>query len=130
MPSNCGAGEDHWKFLGHQEDQTSQTWGKSPLSSFGKDWCWSWSSSTLVIWWEQMTHWKSPGFWEWLRVEGERSVRGWDGWIASPMQLTWTWANFRRWWGTRRPGMLYFMRSQRVQHDWATEQQHAKKIFL
>ena len=25
-----------------------------------KDWCWNWSSSILVIWCEQMTHWKSP----------------------------------------------------------------------
>ena len=40
----------------------------------------------------------------------------------SPMQWTWTWANFRRWWGTERPGMLQSMWSQRVGHDWATEQ--------
>ena len=32
-----------------------------------------------------------------------------------------TWANFRRWWETRRPGMLQSMGSQRVRHDWATE---------
>ena len=25
------------------------------------------------------------------------------------------------WWWTRRPGMLWFMGSQRVRHDWATE---------
>ena len=24
----------------------------------------------------------------------------WDNWMASLMQWTWTWANFRRWWGT------------------------------
>ena len=33
------------------------------------------------------------------------------------------WANSRRWWGTRRPGMLQSMGLQRVRHDWATEQQ-------
>ena len=27
----------------------------------------------------------------------------------------------RNWWWTRKPGMLRFMRSQRVGHDWATE---------
>ena len=35
----------------------------------------------------------------------------------------WTWANFRRWWGTGRPGMLQSIRSERVGHDFATEQQ-------
>ena len=24
------------------------------------NWCWSWNSSILVIWYEQLTHWKSP----------------------------------------------------------------------
>ena len=39
-------------------------------------------------------------------AEGEEGIRGWDGWMASRMQWTWIWANFRRWWGTERPGML------------------------
>ena len=39
------------------------------------------------------------------------------------MQQTWTWANFGRWWGTGRPGVLQSMESQRVGHDWLTEQQ-------
>ena len=53
-------------------------------------------------------------------------IRGWDGWMASLMQWTWTWTYFRRWWGTGRPGMLQSMRSQTVSHDWAIEhhQQH------
>ena len=29
-----------------------------------------------------------------------------DGWTASPLQWTWTWANFGRWRGTRRSGVL------------------------
>ena len=28
----------------------------------------------------------------------EEEVRGWDGWMASPTQWTWIWANFRIWW--------------------------------
>ena len=43
--------------------------------------------------------------------------------MASPMQWTWTWANFGRQWGTGRPGMLQSMGSQRNEHNWATEQQ-------
>ena len=32
MPSNCGAGEDSWKSLGQQGDQTSQSKGRSTLN--------------------------------------------------------------------------------------------------
>ena len=39
------------------------------------------------------------------------------------MQWTWNWANSRRLWGTGRPGVLQSMGSQRVRHDWVTEQQ-------
>ena len=39
----------------------------------------------------------------------------------SPTQWTWVWANSRSWWWTGRPGVLRFMRSQRVRHDWVTE---------
>ena len=35
-----------------------------------------------------------------------RGTRGWDGWMASLTQWTWTWANSRRWWGTEKPGVL------------------------
>ena len=31
-----------------------------------------------------------------LRARGEVGNRGWDGWIASPTQWTWVWANSRR----------------------------------
>ena len=45
-------------------------------------------------------HWKSPWCWKRLKAEGEEGTRGWDSWMASPMQWTWSWANFRRWRGT------------------------------
>ena len=56
-----------------------------------------------------------------VKAQGEGGDQGWDGWIASPTQWTWTWANARRWWGTGRPGVLQSMGSQRVGHNWATE---------
>ena len=31
------------------------------------------------------------------------------------------WVNSRSWWWTGRPGVLQFVWSQRVRHDWATE---------
>ena len=45
-----------------------------------------------------------------------------DGWMAKPMGWRWTWANFGRWWGTGRPDVLQSMGSQRVKHEWVTEQ--------
>ena len=50
-----------------------------------------------------------------------RDDRGWDGWMASLTRWTWVWVNFRNWWWTGRPGVLRFMGSQRVRHDWVTE---------
>ena len=52
-------------------------------------------------------------------VEGDD--RGWDGWMASLTRWTWVWVNSGSWWWIRRPGVLRFMGSQRVGHDWVTE---------
>ena len=51
----------------------------------------------------------------------KRDNRGWDGWMASPTRWTWFWVNSGSWWWTGRPGVLRFMGSQRVGHDWVTE---------
>ena len=59
--------------------------------------------------------------WEGLEAGGEGDDRGWDVWRASPTRQTWVWVNSRSWWWTGRPGVLWFMGSQRVGHDWATE---------
>ena len=61
--------------------------------------------------------------WERLKARGEGDDRGWGGWMASLTRWTWVWVSARSWWWTRRPGVLRFMGSQRVRHDWATEQQ-------
>ena len=49
--------------------------------------------------------------------------RGWDGWMTSPTQWTWVWAGSGRWWRTWNRGMLQSVGSQRVGHNWATEQE-------
>ena len=41
--------------------------------------------------------------------------------MASLTLWTWVSVNSGSWWWTGRPGMLRFMGSQRVRHDWATE---------
>ena len=56
-----------------------------------------------------------------LGAGGEGGDRGWDGWMASPTWCTWVWVNSRSWWWTGRPGVLWFMGSQRVRHNWVTE---------
>ena len=42
-------------------------------------------------------------------------------WMASPTRWTWVWMNSGGWWWTGRPGVLQFMGSQRIRHDWVTE---------
>ena len=58
------------------------------------------------------------------------SDRGWDGWMASPNQQTWVWANSRRWWRTGKPDVLQFvvLQSGTWLRDWrrtTTNLQHA-----
>ena len=86
-----------------------------------KDWCWGWNSSTLATSCEELTHWKRLWCWEGLGAGGEGDDPGWDGWMASPTRWMWVWVNSGSWWWTGRPGVLRFMGSQRLGHDWATE---------
>jgi len=86
-------------------------------------------SSTLATSCEELTHWKSLWCWEGLGAGGEGDDRGWDGWMASLTWWTWVWVNFRSWWWTGRPGVLQFMGSQRVGHNWATELNWTEEAF-
>ena len=61
-----------------------------------------------------------PSCWERLNAGGEGDDRRWDGWMASLTQWTWVWVKSESWWWTGRPGVLWFMGSQRIGHDWAT----------
>ena len=94
----------------------------STLNTHWKDWYWSWSSNTLGTWWEELTHWKRPWCWERLKAGAEEDDRRWDGWVASPTQWTWVWASSRRRWRTGKLGVLQSVGSQRVGHNWVTEQ--------
>ena len=89
------------------------------LNIYWKDWCWS--SNTLATWWEEMTHWKRPWCWERLRA-GEEGVTedemvGWHHWLNGH--------EFEQTPGdSEEQGSLvccmWHMRSQKVRHDWAT----------
>jgi len=43
----------------------------------------------LATWCKELTHWKRPWCWEWLKEGREGNIRGWDGWMASPTWWTW-----------------------------------------
>ena len=102
-------------------DPTSPFWRRSALGFLWREWCWSWNSSTLDTSCKELTHWKRLWCWEGLGAGGEGDDRGWDGWMASLPRWLWVWVNSGSWWWTGRSGVLRFMGSQRVGHDWATE---------
>ena len=60
----------------------------------------------------------------------EEKNRGWDGWMASPTQRTWVWASSRRWCRTGKPNVLPSRGSQRVRHEFETQQQSAETSAL
>ena len=121
MLLNCVVGEDSRESLGLQGDATSPSQRRSVLGVHWKDWCWSWNYNTLATSCQELTRWKRHWCWEWLGARGKGDDRGWDGWMASLTQWAWVWVNSGSWWWTGRPGVLRFMGSQRVRHDWATE---------
>ena len=121
MLLNCDVREDSWESLRQQGNPTSPSYRKSVLNIHWKDWCWSWNFDTLATWCEELTHLKRPWCWERLKVGGEGDDRGWDGWMASPIQQTWVWVSSRSWWWAGKPGFLQSMGLKRVRHNWATE---------
>ena len=76
---------------------------------------------TLASSCEELSHWKRSWCWEGLQAGGEGNDGGSDGWMASPTWWAWVWVNSGSLWWTGRPGVLRFMGSQRVRHDWETE---------
>ena len=73
---------------------------------------------------------KDPDAGERVKAGAEGDDRGWDGWMASPTQGTWVWASSGRWWSTGEPSILQSMGSQRVGHNWVTEQQLPRNSSL
>ena len=48
---------------------------------------------------------------------GEGADRGEDGWMTSLTQWTWVWMDSGCWCWTWKPGVLWFMGSQRLRHS-------------
>ena len=94
-------GSQPWIFIGRTDVEALILWPPDAESQLiGKYWCW-----------------------ERLWAGGEGIIRGWEGWMVSLTQWTWTWANSWRQWRTGKPGVLQFMGWKRVGHDLVTKQQ-------
>ena len=126
MLLNCGIGEDSWESLGLQGDLTSHSKGDQSWVFFGRN---DAKAETPVLWPPHVKSWligkDSDAGRDWgqeEKVTTEDEMAGWHPCPSSPpTRWTWVWVNSRSWWWTGRPGVLHFMGSQRVGHDWATE---------
>ena len=111
-----------WKIPWMEKSGSLQSMGSQRVRH---DWV-TWLSFFPILWSpdakRQLIR-KRPWYWERSKARGEMEGRLLDGWMAPPTQWTWVWVNSRSWWWTGRPGVLQYMCSQRVRHDWVTEQQ-------
>ena len=65
------------------------------------------------------------------KIEGRRRGRQRMRWLDGIMDvMDITLAKFRRWWGTEAPGMLQSTESQRVGHNWVTQQHTHTHIYI
>ena len=104
-----------------KEIQPVHSEGDQPWDFFGRN---DAKAETPVLWPPHAQSWligKKLWCWEGLGARGEGDDRGWDGWMESLTLWIWVWVNSGSWWWTGRPGVLQFMGSQRVGHDWATD---------
>ena len=92
----------------------------SPEYSLG--YCWIFSGLMLKLKLQYFGHlmrrtdsFEKTLMWERLKA-GERNDTGWGGWMVSPTQWAWVWANSASRRRTGKPGML-----QTAGHDWVTE---------
>ena len=115
MLCNCDVGECSWESLRFKEIKPGNPKGSQPWIFIGRT---DAEAEALVLWLPELEKTLMLG-----RMEGRRRSGWWDDWMASRTQWTWVWASSWRWWRKGKPGVLQSLGSQRVGHDWATEQQ-------
>ena len=103
-----------------KEIQPVHSEGDQPWDFFGRN---DAKAETPLLWPPHAKSWlignESDAGRDW--GQEEKGTTGWDGWMALLTRWTWVWVKSGSWWWTGRPGVLQFMGSQRVRHDWATE---------
>ena len=116
MLLNCSVEEDSCKAIQPIHSKGDESW-----VFFGRN---DVKAETPVLWPPHVKSWlignDSDAGRDWGQEEKGTTEDEMAG-IASPTRQTWIWVNSRSWWWTGRPGMLRFMGSQRVRHDWVTE---------
>ena len=112
MLLNCGVGEDSLESLVLQ-DQSRLFFGRNDAKA-----------GTPVLWPPHVKCWligKDSDAWrDWGQEETGMTEDEMAGWHHR-LDGRGVWVNSGSWWWTGRPGVLQFMASQRVGHDWATE---------
>ena len=129
MLLNCGVGEDSWESLDCKKIQPAHYKGDQSWNFFGRN---DAKAETPELW---PSHAKS-----WLTGKDSDTGRDWGqeekgttedemaGWHHR-LDGRWVWVNSGSWWWTGRPGVLRFMGSQRVRHDWATELNWTESLY-
>ena len=129
MLLNFGVTEDSWQSpLDCKEIQPVHSEGDQPWDFFRRN---DAKAETPVLWPPHAKSWligkDSDAGRDWGQEEKgptEDEMAGWPRSSPSSPSLTrwtWVWVNSGSWWWTGRPGVLWFMGSQRVGHSWATE---------
>ena len=92
---------------------------KSVLNHHWKDWCWSWNSNTLAIWYKNWFIGKDPDTGKDWRQEEKGTTE--DEMVGWHHQLNGHEFEQALGVGDGQPGVLQSMGSQKAGHDWVTE---------
>ena len=122
MLLNCRVREDSWESLGLQGDEPVSPKRNQPWIFIGRT---DTEAEATILWPPDVKRWligkDSDAGKDW-RWEEKGTIRGWDGWMASPTQWTWVWAKSSRGWRTGKPGVVQSTGLQGVGHSLASEQ--------
>ena len=128
MLFNCGVGENSWESLEIQlqGDPTARRSNQSILKEISPG-C-SLEGLMLKLKLQYFGHLmqRADSFEKTLmlgKIEGRkgRELQGMRWLDGISNQWTWVWVNYKGWWWTGRPSILWILGSQRIGHDWVNE---------
>ena len=119
MLLNCGVGEDSWESFRTARSNQLILKEISPEYSLEGLMKLNFQYVGYLIW--RANSLEKTLMWGKIESKRRRGGREWNGWMASPIRWTWVWVSSGCWWWIGKLGVLQFVRSQRVRHNWATE---------